>query len=64
MLVVLVVVDVIADVVKKRRVRQRLPLFRVTADSRTDGIEQSESQLLNLARVELLVVRSLRELAH
>ena len=56
MLVVLVVIDVIPDVVQQRSVGECLPLFGMTAKFFTDRIEQSDSELLNLARVRLFEV--------
>jgi hypothetical protein len=63
-LVVLVVVDVIADVVEQRRIGENLPLLRLASQPSADGIEQLQCQPLDAGRVRLLVMRPLGELLH
>ena len=63
-LVVLVVIDVVADVVQQRGVRQDLAVARAAADALTDRVEQLQGQRLHVVRVRRFVVRPLGQLAH
>ena len=64
MLVVFVVVDVVADIVKQRCIGKQLAIIRLASQAFTDCIKKLKRDLLNLPGVKLLVVRPLRELAH
>src|SRR5688500_11724286 len=62
MLVVLVVVDVIADVVEQRGIGEYLSLLGRTAQTRANRVEQLQREPLHPRRVRLLVVGPLGQL--
>src|SRR5687768_9593764 len=62
MLVVLIVVDVIADVVEQRGVGEYLSLLRRTAKPRANRVEQLEGEPLHPGRVRLLVMGAFGQL--
>ncbi len=63
-LVVLVVVDVVADVVEQRGVGQHLPVARLAANAVANGVEELQRQALHVVGMWRLVVRPLGQLAN
>ena len=64
MLVVLVVVDVVADVMQKSGVSQKLPVGWLASEPHAERVEELQRQLLDVLRVRRFVVRPLGELEH
>ena len=62
MLVVILVIDVIADVVQERRVGENASVDGAPSHARRKRVEQLQREDLHLARVRLLVLASLGEL--